>query len=85
MGETYMQAKEIRECGVYALPGGREVIAIKSRYGTFKFYDAQAWKYYGPPVYEVDERGMITSFGRPTPWRVEDLMDVGQTVAPQGH
>lgn len=77
-----MGAKEIRECGVYALPGGREVVAASSRYGTVKFYDPLAWKYFGPPVYEIDERGRITSFGRPTPWRVEDLMDVGQTVAP---
>lgn len=79
-----MQVKEIKECGVYAFPDGREVIAISSKQGFFKFYDPLAWKYYGPPMYEVDERGKITSFGRPTPWRVEDLMDKGQT-APQRH
>lgn len=78
-----MQAKEIRECGIYALPGGREVIATSSRFGTLKFYDPHAWEYCGPPVYEVGEHGMITSFGRPTPWRVEDLMDVGQTAQPK--
>jgi hypothetical protein len=27
MGEHLMQVKEIRECGVYELPDGREVIA----------------------------------------------------------
>ena len=75
-----MRAKEIRECGVYALPGGRKVIATTSRHGTFKFYDPLAWQHCEPPVYEVGERGMITSFGRPTPWRVEDLMEIGETA-----
>lgn len=74
-----MQAKEMRECGVYALPDGRQVIAQSGgRYGFFKLYDPLAWKYSGPPLYEADRQGTITSSGRPTPWRVEDLKDVGQ-------
>jgi hypothetical protein len=81
-----MQAKEMKECGVYALPDGREVIAHRSggKSGFFRLYDPLAWKYEGPPMYETDERGVITSLGRPTPWRVEDLKEVGQT-APQKH
>ena len=79
-----MQVKEMRECGVYALPDGREVIAKRSegKSGFFKLYDPLAWKYEGPPMYETNERGVITSSGRPTPWSVKDLKDVGQT-APQ--
>jgi hypothetical protein len=80
-----MQVKEIRECGVYVLPDGREVIAFcgdGSQRGFFRLYDPLAWKYAGPPMYEANEQGAITSLGRPTPWRVEDLKDVGQT-APQ--
>ena len=80
-----MQVKEIREYGIYALPDGREVIAQGgdgSRRGFFRLYDPLAWKYEGPPMYETNEQGVITSLGRPTPWRVEDLKDVGQT-APQ--
>ena len=73
-----MQVKEMRECGVYALPDGRQVIALSGgRYGFFKLYDPLAWKYEGPPMYEADARGAITSSGRPTPWRVEDLKEVG--------
>ena len=79
-----MQVKEIRDCGIYTLPDGREVIAHCSngKSGFFRLYDRLAWKYEGPPMYETDERGIITSLGRPTPWSVADLKDVGQT-APQ--
>jgi hypothetical protein len=80
-----MQLKEIREYGVYALPDSREVIAQSdNEIGFFRLYDPLAWKYEGPPMYEINERGVITSLGRPTPWNVEDLKDVGQT-APQRH
>lgn len=76
-----MQVKEMRECGVYALPDGREVIAHgDGRRGFFRLYDPLAWKYEGPPMYETNEWGAITSSGRPTPWNVEDLKDVGQTA-----
>jgi hypothetical protein len=78
-----MQVQEIKECGVYAFPDGREVVAYSGgRRGYFRLYDPVDWKYQGPPLYEADERGVITSSGRPTPWSVKDLMDVGQT-APQ--
>jgi hypothetical protein len=79
-----MRVKEIKECGVYALPDGRELIAHRSsgNSGFFRLYDPLAWKYEGPPMYETDGQGAITSLGRPTPWRVEDLKEVGQT-APQ--
>lgn len=78
-----MQVKEMREFCVYALPDGREVIAQSGgRYGVFEFYDPLAWKYLGPPLYDADREGRITSSGRPTPWRVADLKEVGQ-VAPQ--
>jgi hypothetical protein len=81
-----MQVKEIKECGVYALPDGREFVAhCSDRRGFFKLYDPLAWKYEGPPMYETDERGVLTSLGRPTPWRLEDLKEVGQTVAPRRH
>jgi hypothetical protein len=35
-----MQVREIRECGVYALPDGREVIAHSGgQIGFFRLYD----------------------------------------------
>jgi hypothetical protein len=82
-----MQAKEMKECGVYALPDGREFVAHRGDggQGFFRLYDPLAWKYEGPPMYETNERGVLTSVGRPTPWRVEDLKEVGQTVAPRRH
>jgi hypothetical protein len=77
-----MQVREMRDCGVYELPDGREVIAHcrEGKHDFFRLYDPLASKYEGPPMYEADERGVITSLGRPTPWRVEDLKDVGQTA-----
>ena len=74
-----MKTSEIRECGVYLLPDGREVVASNSG-GFFKLYDPLAWKYLGPPLYEVREQGSLTCFGRPTPWRVADLIDKRQTA-----
>lgn len=72
-----MQVQEMRERGVYALPDGRRLIARRGgRYGFFKLYDPLAWKYAGPPMYETDARGEMTSFGRPTPWRVADLKEI---------
>ena len=72
-----MKLNEIRECGVYLLPDGREVIASGTG-GFFKLYDPLAWKYLGPPLYEVRDEGRLTCFGRPTPWRVADLVDKRQ-------
>jgi hypothetical protein len=80
---TAMQVKEIRDRGVYALPDGRPLIADSGgKDGFFRLYDPLDWKAAGPPMYETNERGFITSAGRPTPWSVKDLKEVGQ-VAPQ--
>jgi hypothetical protein len=86
-----VQRSDFREGGVYALPDGRELIASESGV-WFKFYDPLAWKYRGPALYEIARRiegeiagkakgpGLLTSMGRPTQWRLEDLIDKGQTV-----
>jgi hypothetical protein len=80
-----MNVVEIRECGVYVMPDGREVVAQKGgRFGFFKLYDPLAWKYLGPPMYEADGEGRITSLGRPTPWRIDDLKEAGHE-APLRH
>ena len=72
-----MQINEMRECGVYALPDGRELIARRGgRFGFFKLYDPLALKYEGPAIYEADATGKITLLGMPTPWRVEDLKEI---------
>lgn len=74
-----MKLDEIRECGVYLLPDGREVIASGSE-GFFKLYDPLAWKYLGPASYEIRDEECLTCMGRPTPWRVRDLVDKRQTA-----
>jgi hypothetical protein len=73
-----MRQGEMRERGVYALPDGRKLVAESGgRFGFYKLYDPLAWKYEAPPIYETDGEGRITSLGMPTPWRVEDLREVG--------
>ena len=75
-----MGVTEMKECGVYALPDGRELIAQSGgRFGFFKLFDPLAWKHHGPPLYETDGRGVLNALGRPTPWRVEDLRELEQT------
>lgn len=74
-----MKINGLREGGVYLLPDGRELIASGSGH-FFKFYDPLAWKYLGPPLYEIRDESSLTCFGRPTPWRVSDLIYKGQTA-----
>ncbi|MDX6692741.1 MAG: hypothetical protein QOF02_344 [Blastocatellia bacterium] len=74
-----MEIDEIKEGGVYLLPDGRELIASGSG-GFFKLYDPLAWEYLGPPLYEIRDSARLTCFGRPTPWRVQDLIDKRQTA-----
>jgi hypothetical protein len=90
-----VRRSDFREGGVYALPDGRQLIASESG-SWFKFYDPLAWKYQGPALYEIagaiqgeipgkpTSPGLLTSMGRPTQWRVEDLVDQGQTAASFG-
>lgn len=72
-----MELEDIKERGVYLLPDGREVVASVSG-GFFKLYDLLAWQYFGPPLYEIRDETHLTCFGRPTPWRVVDLIDKRQ-------
>lgn len=74
-----VRKSDFREGGVYSLPDGRELIASESGL-RFKLYDPLAWKYQGPALYETDGLGLLTSVGRPTPWRVDDLQDKGRTA-----
>jgi hypothetical protein len=80
---------DFRDGGVYALPDGRQLIASE-RARCFKLYDALAWKYEGPPLYEIERpssmggdgttvaAALLTCIGRPTQWRVADLTETGQ-------
>lgn len=87
-----VKRSDFREGGVYVLPDGRELIASESGI-WFKLYDPLAWKYQGPALYEIEGEiageidgkamgpGLLTSMGRPTQWRLDDLTDKGRTVA----
>ena len=82
-----VKRSDFREGGVYVLPDGRELIASESGI-RFKLYDPLAWKYQGPALYEIKGEvdgkamgpGLLTSMGRPTQWRLDDLTDNGRTV-----
>jgi hypothetical protein len=79
-----MKLNEIRDGGVYLLPDGKELVASRSG-GFFKLYDTLAWQYLGPPLYEIREQEYLTCYGRPTPWRVADLVDKRQTAQSRPH
>jgi hypothetical protein len=73
--------RDLRERGVYKLPDGEEFVAgIAAHGGGYALYNPQIWKRYGVPDYEVNAQGKLTRMGESTRWRVEDLLDTGQTA-----
>ena len=71
----------LRHGGVYALPGGSELVAAVAPGGRYLLYNplvwaGRAWVVQMPVSYVVTEEGhVLTPKGQPTGWRVEDLLD----------
>lgn len=75
-----MPGIELRECGVYALPDGREFIVSARGGGGYSLFTPQAWGGLDNAEYRLDRDGRIMSKGLPTRWRVKDLKDMGRTA-----
>ncbi|HEX8843490.1 MAG TPA: hypothetical protein VF791_02545 [Pyrinomonadaceae bacterium] len=73
-----MQA--LRECGIYALPDGREFVAHAVFRGGYVLYSPGAWESFGLHEYETTAAGQIRSKGCSTSWRVRDLIDTNRTA-----
>ncbi len=74
-----MQRIELKQCAVYTLPNGTELVVGVGREGRYFLYHPLVWKGEAwivsmPVEYEVDAHGrIITGTGQPTSWDVQDL------------
>lgn len=75
-----MQRTNLRECGIYSLPDGREFVAHAVFRGEYFFYTPGAWEFFGLHSYESNDAGLLSLHGRSTYWRLEDLTDTTRTA-----
>ena len=64
---------------VYLLPNGLELIVRCSEDGIYLLHDSKL----GPasaPVYWVNEKGQLLSWGRTTAWSAKDLYETGRLI-----
>lgn len=78
-----MQKINLRECGIYALPDGREFVVHAVFRGGYVLYTPGAWEFFGLHSYESDDAGLLRLRGRATYWRLEDLIDTTRTAHPR--
>ena len=77
---------DLKQGSVYALPDGTELVAGVGRAGRYFLYHplvwaGKAWIVSMPIAYEIDGEGrVLTHAGRPTSWRVADLIDTGRVA-----
>ncbi|HYE65337.1 MAG TPA: hypothetical protein VD966_07135 [Pyrinomonadaceae bacterium] len=80
------QGSRLRQCGVYALPNGKEFVVGVGREGHYFLYHPLIWKGRAwivnmPVAYEISPEGaIVTGTGQPTCWSIEDLTDTSQTI-----
>ncbi|CDM65190.1 hypothetical protein [Pyrinomonas methylaliphatogenes] len=70
---------------IYALPDGRKLVLEADGDGYLLYHPlvwgGLPWVSSCPIEYEIDAHGRIlTSTGQPTPWRAEDLRELGTAV-----
>lgn len=75
-----MQKINLRECGIYALPDGREFVVHAVFRGGYVLYTPGAWEFFGLHSYETDDAGLLRLRGHATYWRIEDLTDTKRTA-----
>ena len=69
----------LRELGIYRLADGREFIVSTVYNDGCCLYPLYAWATFGNAEFWVGPDGRLLSHGLPTRWRVQDLIDTGQT------
>ncbi len=69
---------QLRERGVYRLPDGQEVIALRGLRSGYFLYSPEALNHYNLPEYEMDSAGKLLRGGEATGWSVNDLADTGR-------
>src|SRR4029453_3393778 len=76
-----VKTTKLRELGVYELPDHRKFIVSTLYSDGCSLSPVWAWKHDGSAEYWVDVSGRLLDRGVPTQWRVQDLVDTGQTAA----
>ena len=72
---------QLRDCGIYRLPDGKEYVAACNLSGVFFLFDCTTAAE-PRPVFEVTEEGRVARrFGTGREWSVEDLSDTGRTLS----
>ena len=72
--------QQLRERGIYCLPGGGELVAHVVSPGAYVLFAPEAWEFFGSHAYESDGRGIIHLHGRSTRWHLNDLTDTRRTA-----
>jgi hypothetical protein len=72
--------RELRECGIYSLPDGREFVVHAVFRGGYILYTPGAWEFFGLHIYETNDAGQIRTKGRLTSWCIDDLTDTSRTA-----
>ena len=72
---------QLKERGVYRLPDGREVVALRGLQSGHFLYSSDALDHYKLPEYEVNEAGQLISGGEATGWSIHDLADTGRSFS----
>ena len=70
----------LRERGVYRLPDGQEVIALRGLRSGHFLYSPEALADYKLPEYEMNSAGELLRDGEATGWGINDLADMGRSL-----
>lgn len=72
---------EIKDHRIYRLPDGREFLARAGQKGSYLLHDLRLGVA-SAPIYLIDGSGRFLSWGKPTKWRLSDLLDTGRALLP---
>ncbi|PYS94250.1 MAG: hypothetical protein DMF64_01260 [Acidobacteria bacterium] len=72
--------QELRESGVYTLPGVGDLVVHTIFRGGYFLYTPEAWEFNGLHRYESGADGRMRLNGRPTEWQINQLTDTGRTA-----
>lgn len=70
----------LRDYGIYALPNQRELVVRVGPGSAYLLHDPRLGMAH-PPVYLIDGSGQLLSWGKLTPWRIDDLKDTGRATS----
>jgi hypothetical protein len=73
---------EIKDHRIYRLPDGREFLTRAGKQGSYLLHDLRLGVA-SAPIYLIDGSGQFLSWGKPTKWKLGDLLDTGRAMLPE--